>query len=308
MEMHDYLKTLSPAEINRRYTGGDFTLWRDDFARWLSERFASYGLGEYTPPLPPSRVTHEAEWHGTKRTDVLFDTEYGTEVTATVLESKIGGKDGAAVVCLHGSTPRGRLPVIGDRSESPAEIGRYNYDYGLRLAQAGYTTISLDLAGITSDADALNLLLFGRDMLAMHVSGVRTAITLISGWSGVDSRRVGICGFELGAGVATFAAALDDRIKAVVASHPASSYLDGAPGSQVIPGLLPDADMPDVLGSIAPRPLWVDWEGTGRSYDSQRQVELCYSAVGATDHLHASSSAQHEFDFDGALGWFDDSL
>jgi hypothetical protein len=54
-----------------------------------------------------------------------------------------------AILACHGHGPFGKEPVMGNRSSAAlvAEIETQNYDYGLRMAQAGFAVIAIDWRG-----------------------------------------------------------------------------------------------------------------------------------------------------------------
>jgi pimeloyl-ACP methyl ester carboxylesterase len=106
------------------------------------------------------------------------------------------------------------------------------------------------------------------------------AVDLLQGLPGIDGARIGVIGHSLGAHNALFLAAFDDRVAACVSSCGFTRFTwndnegRGDPGNLTdwshkgyMPRIASDFacraenmpfDFPDVLGAIAPRPLFVN--------------------------------------------------
>ena len=115
-----------------------------------------------------------------------------------------------------------------------------------------------------------------------------------------------------------YTAAMDERIRVAVASGSCNTFADrvslrqGACGAQILSGLMPDADTYDLFGSLAPRPLQLQW---GRrdpliihepAQAGVRQIERCYRAAGAADRFEVHPfEGEHVFAFEAAQRWLD---
>lgn len=334
----DVLKALLAGRQGFRFGGGDreeFAAWRRRFLRRFRGLFAPFGGIGPTPPSPRFKITSTGTWHGCRRTDLTYvNPASGMGVPATILEPAGVARE-AAVLCLHGHGTFGRLSIIGDRStpEKAAEVECYKYDYGLHLAQAGYTVLAIDLLGFGAralppqprrhgcDVFQCFLGLFGANLLALQISDVRLGLSLLSGWRGVDPRRVGMAGLSYGGRMTMFTAALDTRVRAAVAAGCCNTYRDriealsGACGAQIVPGLLNVGDTPDLFGAIAPRSLQVQWGRrdalipAGPARKGIRQIRRCYAATGAPDRFNLRMmDGGHEFDSPAAVKWLETRL
>jgi dienelactone hydrolase len=333
---YEYLQRLVNQDITRRFkgTGADaFMGWKKDFGNWLLGLFEGYG---YRPGAEPENVAvlSESQWHGLKRTELTFTSLDDLIVPATVLEPPIGKNKGAGIVCQHGHGDWGRLPIIGDRStpEIAAELDRFQYDFGLNLALEGYTTIAIDLFGFGSRVESrrshqgrdhcdmlgLFMALFGRNFVVQQVSDIQRAIGILADWPGVDAGRIGMAGLSQGGRMTMFTTALDERIKVAVVSGSHNTFKDrvglqaGLCGAQVVPGIMPGADTPDILASIAPRPLQLQWglQDSLIIWEPAKagiaQIERCYHEAGHDDRFTVTKfDGGHMFDFQPALAWFD---
>lgn len=331
---HEYLQRLLRTPPDRRFAGSsaeEFHAWQGEFVPWLRRLLYPGGAGDVTPPTPAFTVVEEREWHGGKRTELRFrNPVFDHVVPATVLEPPPGRRNGAGVVCQHGHGRFGRLPVIGERS-SPAmveETERHRYDFGLRIAQAGYTVIAIDLLNFgsrampgssgrdTCDMVGLWLGVLGLNAVAIQVSDIRHAISLLLAWNGVDGGRIGMCGLSQGGRMTMYATAVDDRIRVSIPSGSANTCHDriglaaGLCGMQTVPGLMPHADHPDIFAAIAPRPMQIQWGSDDPLIIAEHadpaiaHIARCYAAAGCPDRFEVDRfTGGHVFDIDPALAW-----
>ena len=211
---------------------------------------------------------------------------------------------------------------MGNRStpQLAAEITNLNYDYGLRMAQAGYAVIAIDWRGFGerddrrkphyNDVDAnraqkrdlCNLHYLRADILGMTVLGMDVhdgicALDYLCGQEFVDANRVGVMGLSFGGVMATWMSLCDDRVKAADVICYSDRFADMGMrdvnfcGSQITPGLYDLCDIPDLHGLIAPRPLLVEIGSFDECFkiDSAmscwHEVEQIYEAAAVRDRL-----------------------
>jgi dienelactone hydrolase len=91
---------------------------------------------------------------------------------------------------------------------------------GRRFAEAGYVTLAIDYCHFGDSGGE------PRGFLSpmQEVEDVRNAISFLQRYRGVDAERIGIWGTSFGGGIVSYTAAVDRRVKAVVAQAP---ILDG---------------------------------------------------------------------------------
>ncbi|HLY63353.1 MAG TPA: acetylxylan esterase [Terriglobia bacterium] len=104
----------------------------------------------------------------------------------------------------------------------------------------------------------------GHPLLGMRVRDAQAVIDFLRARPEVDTSHITLVGKGWAGVVALFTAAIDPRISRVaVEGTPVSfgeiakAHLYNQPVSLMIPGILQDFDLPDVLASLAPRPLLV---------------------------------------------------
>ncbi len=336
----EYLRRLASSPVSGRFSGSgaaEFNEWKQQFIRRLSGLFAVYdGTSNYI--VPELHIVRETGWHECKRIDLRYkNPEYNLNVPAVVLEPPPNKNNGAGIVCQHGHGEWGRLSVIGDRSnaETAREIDHYKYDYGLYFAHNGYTIIAIDLLGFGErteprsslqssthrdpcDALGLFMLQYGRDLQVQQISDMRFAISILASWKGVDPERIGMAGLIHGGRTTMYATALDERIKVSVPSGICNTFADrtatwaGLCGAQIIPGIMPRADTPDIFASIAPRPLKFQVGSNDPLMVSEatenciEHVQHCFLAGGAEERVSVDwFDGVHQFRHEPAGQWFD---
>lgn len=158
----------------------------------------------------------------------------------------------------------------------------------------------------------------GRPLLGMRVWDALHVAEYLRSRSDVDSKRIGVVGRGWAAPVALFAAALDSRLAWAAVEGIPASYAEIArseeyaqPVSLMLPGVLHDFDLQDVLAALVPRPLLVlnPTDTLVRTMSSATAVAVFEPVRRA----HAAAGAGQEFgvrvvpvasDLTGALaGW-----
>ena len=202
-------------------------------------------------------------------------------------------------------------------------------DIALQAARRGYLAVCIeqigfgereerDLAGRAADRTvniATHALLLGKTVPGLKATDVSAAIDWLFDHSAggsapiaVDRDRVYLFGHSSGGSAAQFAAALDPRIRGVLASGSVRRFAeiystrgDGS-GELVIPNFLTAFETDDVIALTAPRPFVglsgiVDhifpYDGVERTVEGARPA---YAAFGAADALQAvSAPAGHRY-------------
>ena len=125
--------------------------------------------------------------------------------------------------------------------------------------------------------------------------------------SELDSSRVGCMGVSGGGTATVFAAALEPRIRVAMVSGYLNTFRDSV-GSlahcidNYVPGILNWAEMHDIAGLIAPRPLFVESGEQDNifpikaSTESFNRVREIYGVFGAADRVdHEVFQGEHSF-------------
>jgi dienelactone hydrolase len=289
------------------------------FLKWKSELrpqvLASLKRTPEKVPLNPKVVSERVE-DGIIKQRVILDVEPNLCVAALLYRPEKSSGKLPAILCCHGHGPYGKDAVMGVRANPEMEkhIAQLNYDYGLQMAKAGFVTIAIDWRGFGErddrrrgqdvvhsrdicDVHYVRETLLGRTLLGMDVHDGRCVLDYLCTLDFVDANRLGVMGLSFGGTMTTWMALVDERLKAA----DIICYSDRFPsfgltranfcGSQITPGLFELADVPDLHGLIAPRPLLVE---IGKKDDCflpepamscYHEVEKIYQAAGAHEHL-----------------------
>jgi cephalosporin-C deacetylase-like acetyl esterase len=151
-----------------------------------------------------------------------------------------------------------------------------------QLVQSGLIVLSVDLRGmgetkITPDLndsesyryfgdyeDGMTAILMNRTLAGMRARDIIRGIDVLVARSDVDSAKLSALGRDDAAVPALYAAVFDQRLKALALEGLLVSYqavvstrMHRLIFEQIVPGALLDFDLADLVGSIAPRPVWI---------------------------------------------------
>jgi pimeloyl-ACP methyl ester carboxylesterase len=218
---------------------------------------------------------------------------YRIENVALETEKDITKDITAPALVLVPEQGAGRKPAIllVDSAGKPARMtqdeGRDRSDRwdGEAMVEAGFVVMAADLRGWgesfprypvnkmnKSGYDGFSIahqsaqwaLLVGRRLVGMQVDDLLRSFDYLASRPDVDPQRISLFGKGDGGTVALYAAALEPRIERVVSEGALSSYMDVTRWKFhrnleriIIPSVLKDFDLPDVAGTIAPRPTWI---------------------------------------------------
>lgn len=144
-----------------------------------------------------------------------------------------------------------------------------------------------------------HLLMYGRTLAGMRVYEAMRALDYISSRSEVDAEHVGIFGFSGGGLIAAYTAALDERVKAAVLCGWTNTFQGSILAmhhciDNYLPGLLLEAEQPDLVGLLAPRPLFVE----AGEQDPIFPIEYTRRAVSELERRYALWNASDRFRYD----------
>ncbi|MBM7581919.1 dienelactone hydrolase [Caldicoprobacter guelmensis] len=324
-----YNMTVPKYEFNARNID-EWRMWRNDLKKVFIECLG--GLPEGKVDLNP-QIVEQKELDDYVRQRVVFNTLEDLEMLAYVLIPKnIKGKLPAVVACHgHGYGSKDIVGLNFDGSEKTGDIG-YQKNFAVELVKRGFLVIAPELIGFgdrTLEEDAakaykgesscykisINLLMMGKTMAGIRVYEVMRTIDYLLTHSEVDPDRIGCMGISGGGLVCAFTSALDERIKAAVISGYANTFKDSVMSiyhciDNFIPGIIQYAEMPDIIGLIAPRPLLIESgtqdpifpiEATRKAF---AKLEKIYEVLGAREKLDKDFfEGQHQISGRKAYQW-----
>jgi dienelactone hydrolase len=292
------------------------TEWQGQLRTKLTELLGGFP-SERTPLRPVTLETRD--YPGYRREKVLFDSRDGASVLAYFLIPTGKKTPVPAVICVPGHG-RGVDDIVGidDKGRERTNKDGYQHDFAIQMAEAGVAAVAIEPMGFGCRRDPITAgrglgrsscqpvagtaLLVGQTMIGWRVYDVMRTIDLIATRPELDAQRVGCMGISGGGTCTLFSAALEPRIRAALVSGYLNTFRDSI-GSlshcidNYVPGILNWAEMYDVAGLIAPRPLFVE---SGRkddifpidaSIESFRHVSAAYQVFGA-----AGRAEQEVFD------------
>ena len=227
-----------------------------------------------------ARVLEGREFPAYTRDTVVFESRPGLGVFGYLLIPKAKTGPHPIVVSVPGHG-RGADDIVGidEKGRDRTEKVPYAYDYAIQLVEHGMAAFAIEPLGFGCRRDpdsrkkglgtsscqpsAGAALLFGETMIGWRVWDVLRSLDYLATRKELDISRAGCMGISGGGMVTAFAAALEPRIRAAFVSGYLNTFRDSILSishciDNYIPGILQWCEEPDVVGLIAPRPLWCE--------------------------------------------------
>jgi dienelactone hydrolase len=255
-----------------RFSGGDVANWQ----RRLRTRLKKL-LGddpESRVPLNVRRLWLRKHPLGTIE-KIVFASELRCDVAAYVCLPKQTEGLRPFVICLQGHVGRLQYSIGMSEDDERKKISvPGDLDFAIGCMERGLSALCIEQrsfgerreqamekpSGDGCQDAAMHALFLGRTLMGERVYDVDRAIDYLMARKDADPRRIGVMGNSTGGMVALFAAATLSRIRFAMPSSCFSSFRDsvlamGHCSCNYVPGLLKTADLADIAGLVAPRPL-----------------------------------------------------
>lgn len=271
------------------------------------------------------------------REKIVLQPEEGLLMPAYLLIPKGIDFPIPTVLALHGHG-RGVKDVLGE-ADSPIWqkfIKDYNYDYAHQLAKKGFVTFVPEARGFgerekesekvinpreeedyrtSCRKSSFNAILLGQPLIGRKVWDVMRSIDYLEMRPEVDAKRIGCLGLSMGGTITLYTAALEKRIRVAVISGYLNTFRDSIMAMEhcecnYVPGILQYAEMYDICGLIAPRPLLIEssrddpifpFHASKLAFDRVREV---YKLLGEEEKIEGDFFAgQHKFSGKKAFQW-----
>ena len=300
---------------------GEAAQWQKKLRSRLTELIG--GFPAQRQPLLPVTMESRA-FPGYRREKVVFDTRPGVSVLAYILIPEKAKSPAPTMICVPGHG-RGVDDIVGidDKGRERTTKDGYQHDFAIQVAEAGMAAVAIEPLGFGCRRDPLTAkgglsrsacqpsaggaLLVGQTMVGWRVWDVMRTIDYIATRPELDSNRVGCMGISGGGTITTFSAALEPRLRVAMVSGYLNTFRDSV-GSishcidNYVPGILNWAEMYDIAGLIAPRPLFAESGEKDNifpikaSVESFEKVKEIYAAFGAADRAEQETfNAAHSF-------------
>jgi dienelactone hydrolase len=276
-------------------------------------------LTELLGGFPTERVAlapmkHETvQFAGYRRDKVVFHTRAGMSALAYVLIPDAARGPVPTVICVPGHG-RGVVDIVGidDRGQERTNKAGYQHDFAIQVVESGMAAVAIEPLGFGARRDLITMrkgqgtsacqpaaggaMLVGETILGWRVWDVMRTVDYIQTRPELDANRVGLMGISGGGTVTLFGAALEPRIRAAMVSGYLNTFVDSI-GSlshcidNYVPGILNWAEMHDIGGLIAPRPLFSEAGERDNifpikaSIESFNRVKEIYTVLGAADRV-----------------------
>ncbi|UQZ35806.1 dienelactone hydrolase [Paenibacillus sp. PK3_47] len=310
--------------------------WRDKLAAGLTERLG--GFPDSRAELQPV-LLERVECSGYTRERIEITTYEGLRMPLYLLvPAQPAASPRPAVLAIHGHgygsrEITGLMPDGSDREDEPG----LHKDFAVSLVKQGFVVAAPELLGfgdrrlqedLASGEPGRNscfrlssaLLMAGQTMAGYRIYETMRALDYLQSREEVHGGRIGIMGISGGGLVAGFTAALDERIACAVVSGYANTFADSILTrnhclDNYIPGILLESEMPDLLGLIAPRGLFLESGDADHLFGPEgarkalARLQLIYSAAGSGGNVEADFfTGGHEIHGDPAFAWLRQQL
>jgi len=237
------------------------------------------GIPSARPPLRPVTLETRA-FPGYRREKIVFDSRPGVSVLAYLLLPERAQPPAATVICVPGHG-RGVDDIVGidEQGLERTDKAGYQHDFAIQVAEAGMAAVAIEPMAFGCRRDPINArqglsrkgcepaaggaLLIGETMIAWRVWDVMRTLDYVATRPELDASRIGCMGISGGGTATLFSAAVEPRLRAAMVSGYLNTFRDSI-GSlahcidNYVPGILNWAEMHDIAGLIAPRPLFVE--------------------------------------------------
>jgi dienelactone hydrolase len=302
---------------------------RSDAERWQQALRAKVIelVGGFPPERRPLRpiVLETRRFPGYAREKIVFDSAPGVSVLAYLLVPEKARQPVPVMICIPGHG-RGVDDIVGidERGRDRTDKAGYQHDFAIQVAEAGMAALAIEPMGFGCRRDAINArqglsrkacdpaaggaLLVGQTMVGWRVWDVMRSLDYIATRAELDQNRVGCMGISGGGTITVFATALDSRIRVALVSGYLNTFKDSI-GSlahcidNYVPGILNWAEMHDVAGLIAPRPLFVESGEQDRIFPIRASIESFEEVRKTYNVFGVPNLVEHEVFPDEHLFW-----
>jgi hypothetical protein len=260
---------------------------------------------------PVSKMLEVRDFPGYRREKFQFESRPGVAVIGYLLTPTQGKAPFATMVCVPGHG-RGVDDTVGidDKGRDRTDKAGYQHDFPIQVVEHGMAAVSIEPMAFGYRRDAITkkkgagtsacqpaagaALLLGETMIGWRVFDVMRTIDWIGTRKELDVNRVGCMGISGGGTCTVFSTALDPRIKAAMVSGYINTFRDSIMSlshciDNYVPGILNWAELYDVAGLIAPRPLYVESGSKdpifpiAGSKEGFARIKKVYEVLGAGD-------------------------
>ena len=301
------------------YGGADVSVWQGRLRSQITALIGMPAGGRV--PLDARSLWKRRHPLGTIE-KIVFTSEPYSDVMAYVCLPDSAAPPYAFFVCVQGHTTGAHISIAVDRDDNVTPIETEgDRDFGLGCMKRGIAALCIEQRSFGERRErrqehvsshgchdaAMHALMLGRTLLGERVFDVDRGLDYLETRDDVDWSRVGVMGNSGGGTTSLFSAATLPRIRYAMPSCYFCTFRDSLMSiyhcsDNYVPGILQYAEMADVMGLFAPRPVVIvageqddifPIDATRRAFDDLKAI---YEAAGAGDRCHlVVGSGGHRF-------------
>lgn len=306
------------------YAGGDVRRWQATLRGKVRRLLGDWPRDRCA--LRPRRLWLRPHPLGTIE-KIAFTSEPFADVIAYVCLPATSRAPHTFMICLQGHTTGMHLSIAArqDDESLPMEVGG-DRDFAIGCMKRGLAALCIEQRAFGERLErvqkktsplgcmdaTLQALMLGRTLIGERVFDIDRAIDYLAARGDADMQRIGVMGNSSGGAMSMYAAALLPRIAYAMPSCYFCTFRDSVMAmnhceENYIPGLLKYAEMSDIMGLAAPKPLVIvagkddplfPIIATRRAFRALRKI---YAACGAAGRCHlVVGPAGHRFYADAA--------
>ncbi|MDA0745263.1 MAG: prolyl oligopeptidase family serine peptidase [bacterium] len=304
---HRHLMDNLPQQL--AFNGGEVKPWQQKLRRKVRQL-----VGD----MPTDRVPLNAEtlWKrnhplGTIE-KIIFTSEPYADVTAFVCLPKGVKPPYTFFLCLqgHSTGAHNSIAVHREDNSKPIEVAG-DRNFGIGCMERGIAALCIEQRSFGERREqtqkkisthgchdaTMHALMLGRTLLGERVYDVDRGIDYLQSRGDANMKRIGVMGNSGGGTISLFAAALLPRIAYAMPSCYFCTFRDSIMSiyhcaDNYVPGLLKYAEMPDVMGLFAPKPVVLvagkddDIFPVAAVRKAFKHLKTIYAAAGVPDRCH----------------------
>ncbi|WP_159888223.1 alpha/beta hydrolase family protein [Paenibacillus puerhi] len=328
-------KQVEQSELTRQNKTG--ALYSEAGRQELQSRLR-LALGEFpTDKAPLQPVTLDVQDYGDFILErVAYTTMEAVHVPVMVLVPKDGKGPWPAVLACHGHGGGQRDAAGLDADGVPLEAPGIHNRFAVELVKRGLLVVIPEIMGfgvrrLAAELKAnpnysscatlsAQLLMHGKTLAGIRVYEAMRALDYMQSREDVIPERLGVFGFSGGGLIGAFTAGLDERIQAAVLTGWTNTFRGSILAmnhciDNYLPGILRDAEQPELIGLIAPRSLFVESGENDPIFPVEHvraaiaELENIYSGLGAPDRFRSDIfPGRHEISGRASFDWLADRL
>ncbi len=304
---HHYLMNNQTPRLT--FTGGDVREWQQALRPAVAQCLGMGNMPTTRVDLAPRSIWKRRHEFGTIE-KIIFTSEAFADVPAYLCLPKDVAPPYPTFICLQGHSTGAHVSIAVQRDDEtlPLEVAG-DRDFGIGCMKRGMAALCIEQRSFGARRElrlddsncagchqaTVHALMLGRTLIGERVYDVDRGIDYLESRGDIDMTSLGVMGNSGGGTISLFAAALLPRLRAAMPSCYFCTFADSVMSiyhclDNYAPGLLLVAEMADVLGCFAPRPVTIvagvedaifPIAGVRKAF---AQLQKIYAAAGAPEN------------------------